>query len=272
MSLVNILKEMEQNRPNSEMDVHMGNPATFGGRVGLKRAATENIKRLSVNYRKELMSSALFIVVVGTGQEAFTQLATTDAFGCFSVDPDRFYKNLAERVSPPTVKPSLYGRENVRNLFNIAQNVLRDRAIELDIDSYPPLYFSDKYNTGVKTVEDFVPVLKSAVNDQVGAEIVGIDAIDSIVEGAIQKGHSASVTPIVFNTSDEKFALDLQRSLKRRRLPDGTYTGLTDKVFLVVAGKASKELAKATGNVLVKNVTEEAVGEALTTIRSKILL
>jgi hypothetical protein len=271
MSLVNILKEMEANKPNAEMDVHMGNPSTFTGRMGLKRAAIEKLKRLARDYRKELMTQSTFILVTGTGQEDFIKLASSDAFGCFSVDPDRFYRELSQRVSPPNLKQSLYGREGVKSLFNIAQNVLRDRAVELDIDSYPPLYFNNKYNVGVQTMEEFATVLKAAINDQVGAEIVGIDAIDSIVDGAIKKGHSASVTPIVLGTSDEKFASDLQKGLKKRRLPDGTFVGLTQNVFLVVAGKASKELSKTQGNVLVKNVSEETVAEVLETIRNKIL-
>ena len=74
---------------------------------------------------------------------------------------------------------------------------------------------------------------------------------------------------MILNTSDEKFALDLLKNVKRQKLSNGTYTGLTDKVFMVVAGKGSKNLNSA-GSLLVKNVTLESVGEVLTTIRNKI--
>jgi hypothetical protein len=256
MSLTTILKEMETNRPNAEMDVHLGTETTYGGRVGLKWAATETLKRLKLDYRNELMASTVFIIVTGAGRDQFTELASNEAFGCFSTDPEELYKDLASKINP-----TLFGREGVRQLFNIAGNLLEDKALELDIDSYPMLQFNDKYNRAVGNVEDFASVIKSAINDQVGSEIVGINAIHSIVDKAIGKNHAALVTPLVLNTSDEKFALDLQNNLKR----------LTPKVFLVAAGKASKDLNKTKDVVLVKTVSEESVGEALGTIRSKIL-
>lgn len=256
MSLISILKEMEENRANSEMVVTTDNPNTYGARVGLKRAATETIRRLRTDYRKALLDSTVFIVTTGAARDSFTELASNDTFGCFSNDPEEFYKDIANRIDP-----SLYARENIRYLFTISGNILEDKALELDIVSFPMLMFSDKYNTGVKNAEEFAAVLKMAVNDQVGSEIVGINAINSVVNKAIEKGHSAKVTPVVLSTSDEKFALDLVSNLKR----------LTPKVFLVVAGKSSKTLRDEKEAVLVKTVSEDSVGEALTTIRNKVL-
>ena len=255
MSLSNILKEMEINRANAEMDVSMGSPETYGGRIGLKKAATETLKRLRLQYRSELTGSAIFILVTGSNKDLFSEIASQEKFECFSADPEDFYKDLASRINP-----SLFGRESIRHLFNIAGNLLEDKAMELDIASYPMLMFNDKYNTAVSNAEEFARVLKAAVNDQVGSEIVGINAINSIVDKAISKGHSASVTPVILNTSDEKFALDLQNNLKR----------LTTKVFLVVAGKASKTVTGTKEALVVKNVTEESVAEALSSIRNKI--
>src|ERR1700688_1242045 len=140
MSLKKILNEMEQNRPNAEMDVTLGTPNTYGSRVGLKRAATEAIKRLRIDYRNELMTSTVFIVVTGTGRDQFTQLASLDTFGCFSSDPEEFYRDLASRINP-----TLFGRESLRQIFNIAGNVLEDKMLELDIGSYNAVQFSDKY-------------------------------------------------------------------------------------------------------------------------------
>lgn len=256
MSLSSILKEMEVSRPQSEMDVQMGSPETYGGRIGLKRAGIEAMKRLTLQYRNELMTSTMFIVVTGSSREAFTELATGDTFGCFSADPDAFYKDLASRIDP-----SLFGRESLGALFNIAGNILEDKAMELDIGSYPMLAFSDKYNVAVKNTEEFAALIRRAINDQVGPEIVGINSIHAIVNKAIEKNHSAVVTPVILSTDDEKFAFDLNKDLRR----------LTSKVFLVVAGKSSGNLHTANGAILVKKVTEESVGEALASIRNKVL-
>src|ERR1035437_1434719 len=192
MSLTSILNEMELNRGPAEMDVSMGSPETYGGRIGLKRASIEAMKRLTLQYRNELMASTVFIVVTGPGRNSFTELASGDSFGCFSTDPDEFYKDLASRIDP-----SLFGREGVNKLFNIAGNILEDKALELDINSYNAIRFSDKYNRGVKTVEDFVPVIREAINDQVGPEIVGVNAVASIVTKAIARNHLAEITPLI---------------------------------------------------------------------------
>lgn len=256
MSLTNILNEIETNRPNAEVDVQMGNPDTLGARSGLKRAAVEAIKRLRLDYRNELLKGTAFIVVTGPTRDSFTEVATSDAFGCFSADSDGFYKDLVSRVNP-----ALFGREGARNLFNVVGNVLEDKMLELDIASYPMLAFSDKYNSAVNKSEDLLPLVKAAINDQVGSEIVGVNAIFSIVDRAIEKKHAAEVTPVILSTGDEKFALDLKTNLTR----------LTSKVFLVVAGKGSKSVQLADSAILVKTVSEESVGDALSGIRNKIL-
>lgn len=257
MSLVKILCEMEENRPNSEIVLGMEYPTTYNARIGLKRAAQENIRRLKIDYCKELRESTVFIVATGTAADQFTEVASSDAFGCFSADPDAFYKEVASRIDP-----SLYTRESIRHLFNTAGNILEDKCLELDIASFPMVMFSEKYNVGVSNAEEFAAVFKRAVNDQVGPEIVGINAVSSIADSAIKKNHSAKVTPVILSTQDEAFALDLVSNLKNQ---------LKRPTFLVVAGKSSKALKDNKEVVLVKNVSEESVGEALTSIRNKVL-
>lgn len=257
MSLVKILREMEENRENSEMVLMQENPATYNSRLGLKRAAAENIRRLRIDYQKELLGSTIFIVTTGASSGQFTELASNETFGCFSADPDAFYRDIAYRIDP-----SLYTRESIRYLFNTAGNILEDKCLELDIVSFPMVMFSEKYNEGVSNAEEFSVVLKRAINDQVGSEIVGINAVSSIVDSAIKKNHSAKVTPVILSTQDESFALDLVNNLKKQ---------LKRPTFLVIAGKSSKALRDNKEAVLVKNVSEESVGEALTSIRNKVL-
>lgn len=255
MSLTNILTELEKNIPIAQTEVPSEPSTTYRGRIGLKRSAEEVVKRLKLDYRNELMNSTVFIVVTGVAQEQLTSVACGSTFGCFSSDPDSLFSYLASKVNP-----TLFGREGVRHLFNIAGNVLEDRALELDIASYPMLQFNEKYNTGVNSANELSVLLKRAITDQVGSEIVGINAIHSIVDKAISTKHSAEVTPVVLNTSDEKFALDLYKNLGR----------LKSKTFLVVAGKPSKALQVVKEAVVVKNVSEDSVGEALATIRNRI--
>ena len=265
MNLGELLKEIEKNRPNSEMVISTtDNPGTIRGREGLKKAALETIRRMENSYADELRKAATFIVVTGSLRESFAELSQTPDFGCFTADPNRLFVDVASNIDA-----SLFGREGTKHLFSIASNVLQDKASDLGIESYNYVMFSDKYNSGVKTKEDFIPLFRQAVLDQVGSEMVGIYAVNSIVKTAIDRGHQAQVTPIVLSVSDENFALDLSTNLKTHVSRNGERRGLTPRVFLVVAGKSG--LHGTPGAVVVKKVSEETVGEALMTIRNKIL-
>ena len=259
-SLNNILKEIATHKPNAELELDMGNVNTYRARLGQKRAAEETILRLKQDYKNELLKSAAFILVTGAGTGAFVELASQDKFESFTVNPESLFQEIAEEVSPPTIKPSLYGREGVKSLFSIAQNVLRDKATDIGIVEYPSFAFSDRYSMGINTKEEFAQLLKAAITDQVGSEIVGIHAVHSIIDKAIQRKHAGSVTPIILGTSDEKFALNLLTNLQK----------LKAKTFLVSAGKASKAIQGSSGAIVVKNVTEENVADALVTIKNKI--
>jgi hypothetical protein len=227
MSLSSSLKEINANKANSEMDVMLGNPQTLGGRSGLKRAATEAVKRGKVQYRKDLIDSAVFLIVTGSAQEEFTAVASNEIFGSFTADPEDFFKNIVSRLDP-----KLFGRESPRNFFSIVSNILEDKMMELDVISYNPLNFSDRYNSAVNKPEDLTRLIRAAINDQIGTEIVGLNAVFSIVDKALEKQHEGPFTPIVLNTSDEKFALELKNGLKKKQLSNGTITGLSNKVFL----------------------------------------
>ena len=254
MLLSTILSEIEKNQPLASTEVASEPASTYRGRIGQKRAAEEAIKRLKFDYRNALMSSTLFIVVTGPSQDQFSKTAS-GSFGCFTADPDSLFKELASKINP-----TLYGREGTKHLFSIAENVLYDKLMELGIMSHEPFYFNEKYNVGVKSADEFALLLRRAITDQLGPELVGVNAVDSIVDTALKNKHGSDVTPIVLNTSDEKFALDLYNNVGRINKV---------KAFLVSAGKPSKTLQAVKDVVVVKNVNEESVFEALTAIRDK---
>ena len=266
MSLSNILKEIQIHLPASQMDPLQGAPHTLNGRIGMHTMATESIKVLRRQYRKQIMDQAVYIVVTGSNRNAFSEISSQDSFGVFSVDPDSFFRDLSSRIDP-----SLFGRESVSNLFNIASNILEDKMLELDINSYPMLQYNDRYNVQVNNADDFTAVIRTAINEQLGSEIVGISSADLVTGTAITKKHDAAITPIILSTSDERFALDLMKNLKKQRLPNGTFQGISNNVFLVAAGTTSKELKSFLGCFALKNATEETVGQTLTAIRSKVV-
>jgi hypothetical protein len=257
MSLSTILQEIEKTQPIATLDLTLGNESTFRGREGMKRAAVDRLEQLKTDYKKALIESTFFIILTGANRDRFSEIASNPDFECFAVDPDNFYRDLASRVDT-----KLFGRESTKYLFNIANNALYDKALEIGIsrNSIMEIKFDERYNRAVTNTEELAGLLKQAVNDQIGSEVVGLDAIASIVDRALAKKHAGSITPVLLNTSDEHFVLDLQKNLLR----------LKTKTFVVVAGKASKALQNLPGALAVKTVTEETVGETLKIIRTKI--
>ena len=255
MSLNKVIEEIKQVKPFAEEDVETGARETLAGRRGRKNAAIERLKTLRFEYRQSLIGSAAFIVVTGEKRDAFASIASEE-FSCFASNPNEFFEDLASRI--PAV---LYqGRESVSNLFDILGRHLEDKANELGVVEYPQLIFRQQYRTTLKSKEDLVSLIKQAVTDQMGSEIVGIQAVNSLLNTAIDKGHGAKITPIVLSTGDEGLALSLGKTLSRLK-PKG--------VFLVVAGKGTKALRTTEGVVSIKDPTKEAVEETLKSISER---
>src|ERR1700733_14243297 len=97
MSLSNVLEEIKKVKPIAEENTLTGNRDTYQARAGRKRNAKEQYQNLLDQYTEELRLSSAFIVVLGSLKEEFSTLAQSD-FGCFSADPEAFYKDLANRL------------------------------------------------------------------------------------------------------------------------------------------------------------------------------
>lgn len=255
MSLNQVLTEIKSLKSFAEEDTTTGPMETLNARRGRKNQAIERLKQLKRQYSKDLLRSAVFIVSAGVGRDNFAQIAV-EKYECFSADPDTFYKDLAGRVPP-----ALYlGKEGVSNIFDVLGRHLEDKMGELDIREYNMLLFKAGYATTLTSAEQFKELVTRAVNQQIGAEIAGIQAVASLVDEAIEKDHSKSTTPIVLTTGDEQLALELVKDLSR----------LTPRVFLTVTGKSSRTLKSVDGALIMKEANEESVEKTLTTIRNNL--
>lgn len=255
-TLNTILESMKELRPVAEMDPMVGPVETAVGRRGLQRSAVEKTSQLRLEYRQIFAANSVFMIVTGPSRQAFADLASNEAFECFSAEADDFYRSLVSKVNAQS-----FGRERTHFLFQVIENALYDRAMELGIGSYNSIQYKSEYSAYVNNAEELLPIVRRAVNEQVGSEIVGLHTIDRLLDRAITKNHSASVTPIVLNCADEALALDLIKNLP----------SIYKNVFLVSAGKPSKSIASASKDLIqLKTVSEESVGAALQTIRSNI--
>ena len=254
MSLATVLQEIKQIKPFAEEDISSGPMETLNSRRGRQKQAKETLKRLKKEYMAELLSTAVFVVSSGLGKDSFASVAV-ESFNCFSADPEEFYKDLVNRVPPV-----LYLNKEGINAFDVLGRHLEDKMLELDIREYNQLITKQEYSKKVESKEEFIELVKQAINKQIGAEIVGIQSVTSLIDTALDKGHSGRTTPIILSTNDEKLALDLIRDLER----------LTKRVFLVITGKSSKSLKSVEEAIILKEANKETVEQALITIQKSL--
>lgn len=222
---------------------------TLTARRGRQARAKETLKQLKETYRRDLLNSAVFIVVTGENAAEFRELA--NATGTFCADPETFYERLIEEI--PT---SLYGREGTGSLFDMVSRHLEDAALDLGVIEYPQLIFKKEHDRKISSREEFLAVIKKAVNTQIGAEFVGLQTISDIVDQAIDRNHKSKDTPVVLATNDSTLAVELDNGLQR----------LTRRVYLVCAGE--KEVPGTDFHV--PEVTQESVNKVMKTIKASL--
>jgi len=254
MSLQTVLAEIKKVKVFAEEDTNTGEAATLNARRGRKNQAIEQLKRLKRDYKQQLIQNTVFIIATGSEREAFTQTAIEG--GLFAADPEAFYKDLAKRVPEVLYK----GKEGVSNIFDVLGRHLEDKMMELDINEYNQLLFKAQYAQKIESVDDFAQLIKKAINDQIGSEIVGVQAIDSLVDEAIERNHSDKYTPVILTTNDEAFAVQLSRDLER----------LTTRVFMAVSGEGNETLKNLDGALILSEVSKESVKAAIKEMRKNL--
>ena len=223
-------------------------PQTRRIRQGNIMQAKEQLKDLRLNYRKQLLNSAIFLIVTGDQSQKFAETAE-DKYSCFSVNAEDFYNELISKV--PTV---LYENKiSSGNLFDHISTALEDKARAMDIVSYPALIFESKYKKQLKDKKDLLALTKSAINDKVGSEMVAIDAMDKIAEKVMNSDLSGKTVPVVLYTTDSSQIEELAKGIKR---------SLTRNTFIISTGEVD-EKTKNVSFDSVEKVTAKAVEKSL---------
>jgi hypothetical protein len=247
MSLKATLEEIKKVKGHAEENLDNAPPETLNARRGRKANAIESLKRLKRDYKRDMLDSAVFLVAVGSGREDFANIVSTEN-KWFSANPEVFYTDLANRV--PT---TLYlGKTGISDIFEVIGRHLEDKMNELDLIEYNQLIFKAQYAQKINSKEELATLLKRAINNQIGSEIVAIQAVDSLVGEAIERSHGDAITPIVLSTGDEELALELVRDFKTSGQP----------VQLVGIGEVSDKL-KLDGIMLLEDTSKKSIKSVL---------
>jgi hypothetical protein len=256
MSLKHIVDTIQAKKDLIAMEkdiINIEDPTAQRMKLGHIKRAKEDLKQLFMDYRRELQSRAAFIVVTGGKSDKFAKTAEDD-FGCFSVDAEEFYRQIADQVPEVVYK----GKTANQSLFEHLMARFEDRALNIDIIGYTPMLFESKYRKVLKDKDAMIELFKIAFNDKVGSEVVGLDAIDKVSEKAVNEGFAGKTVPIVLYTKDKALVSDLLANLGK----------LTNNVFLVTTGEDLDEKLLQKSTASVKTATKKQVEESLLKVRS----
>lgn len=226
-------------------------------RMGNIVQAKEQLRRLTQEYRKELISRVAFAIVTGPQAKDFADLAEKE-FNCFTVNADDFYSEVTEKVPA-----ALY--QNVassQNLFEHIGAAIEDKARALDIVSYPALIFESKFKKVLKNKEDMLELAKKAINDKVGGEIVGLDALNKITQKVVDSDLSGKVVPVILFTKDQSVIEELTKGLKR---------SLSRNTFIFTTGAKIDKKLKEMSLETIKSVDSESVEKSLLKMKQNLV-
>lgn len=245
MSLEQILEKINNEKVVAEMDLDTVSPRALPYKKGQVESAKHRLEGLYIDYKNELLKRAVFILVTGEESSQFADIAKEE-YSCFSTDGKVMFKEIVDQLSP-----DLYVDKTVNApIFDVVGNILEDKMKMLDIVSYNSLIFNAKYQKTVKTKGDMVDVVKEAISDIVGGEVIGLDALERVTSEAVNKNYKSGIVPILIHSNDENFILNISDSLRK----------LNPRVVRVAAGKTENDINPL---VSTSKTDENQVGKAL---------
>lgn len=248
--LERILEDINAKKQTAQIDLDNVSRRAYPYKKGQVERAKEDLENLYIEYKNEMMKRTVFILTTGDQSSAFADLS--QEFNCFTVNADDFYVDIAKKVSK-----DFYMNKNVNaSVFDVLNNLLEDKMKQLDIISYNQIFFNSKYQRHIKTEGEFLDVVKHSITDNLGGEVVGLDALEKVCKEAVNKGYKSRVVPVVLHTKDELLISKLSNDIIK----------VNPRVVLLTAGETK---LKDNNIIKVEKVTEESVAEALKKIAGK---
>lgn len=254
------LKELGENIKKAQA-IAISDPGTDVNvrrmRLGNIMQAKEQLKLLGQEYRKALISRVTFIIVTGSLSNKFAELAEAE-FSCFAVNVDDFYLEATAKI-PPVLYQNV---SSSQNLFEHIAAAIEEKAHNMDIVSYPALVFESKFKKMLKSKEEMIALAKAAINDKIGAEIVGLDALSKITQRVIDSGLSGKTIPVILHTEDSTIVEELAKGLRR---------SLSRNTFVISTGPKVDQKIKDISLNSIKTISSESVEKSLMKIKENLV-
>jgi len=226
-----LIKDIEKNKVLANKVLDKPDPRTYTTQLGHIKRAKENLSELYLEYRKEVMQRAVFILAKGAQSKSFIDIAEKEGYGCFDLNADSVYEEIADKVNERYYD----NQQSSPALFDILMSSFNDVCDDIGIIGYPAVLFESKYRRRLKSKKDLVDLVKQAYNDKVGSELVGLYAVEKIARKAVNEGYSGKTIPIILHSKDKDLLDTLETSLKE----------ITVNVFkIATSSKQNKKLVE----------------------------
>lgn len=251
-NLEKLAAEIKKQKRYASEDVKEGETATLNARKARKQQAKGRLDDLYVEYKKALVPNLVFVLAYGSGAESFASISKEEG-NTDAVSADALYEDLAGRVDSRLLTNSS------SSIFDSLSRHLSDIANEIGVSSYPYVRYSSKYSAKVKNKEDVLGMAKTMINEDVGAEIVGLYAAEKATRNAMEQDFDGKVYPVVVYLKDATLAKAIKEGLSK--IGARTYAVAVGSVGKGNSAKPTLKLDKA---------DNENVIEALKQIKNKI--
>lgn len=244
--LEQILNQINEQKKIAEIDLSEVSPRAYPYKKGQVDSAKNKLEGLYIDYKNEILNRAVFILVTGDKAENFASIAKED-YGCFSIKGETLASEIVEDISP-----QLYQGKTVNaSIFDVVDSVLEKKMKALDVLSYNSLMFNVKYQRVVKNKNEMISVVRDAVNDIVGGEVVALDALERATKEAVNKNYKSKIVPILIYSEDFKLTQTLSRDIVK----------INPRIVRVLAGES--EVTNLNAIAELTDIDSEVVGEAL---------
>lgn len=244
--LEEILNEINEQKKIAEIDLSEVSPRAYPYKKGQVDSAKNKLEGLYIDYKNEMLNRAVFILVTGDKAEEFANIAKED-YGCFSIKGETLANEIVDDINP-----QLYQGKTINaSIFNVIDSVLEKKMKALDVLSYNSLMFNVKYQRVVKDKSEMVSVVKDAVNDIVGGEVVALDALERATQEAVNRNYKSKIVPILIYSEDFRLTQTLSRDIIK----------INPRIVRVLAGESEVKNLNAIAEL--ENIDSEVVGEAL---------
>jgi hypothetical protein len=254
VSLEKIVEQIKSQRQiaTEVIDREKSNPSTLQSRLNRQRSAVSILENLYLQYKAEISKRLVVVLVAGKDLEGAG--AALQEEGMFVYDADSFYEDILNRVPPRMYD----GHANTSALFDVIGRFIEDKAIEIDVNSYPSPIFKQSYNSKISDRKGAMSLLKTMINKEVGSEMVGMAALEAAAKVAANEDFAGQSLAVAITYSDLDTVSDVARGLK----------SISKSFHVLAVGSVSKSV-KELATAQIKEISPENIKKSIETIRKK---